>query len=89
MTNPAVYKLYKDADDGRTNRRISVSEAPDGTFALIVTEIYSNNSTGLEGDVPARGVGEAEVFESLEAANERAKVLYEENIHDGFLDVAE
>jgi hypothetical protein len=88
MTAPAVYKLYKDADDGRTHRRIAVSEDQEGTFALIVTEDYSNNSAGAElASSSGKAVGEAEVFPNLEVANDRAKEIYDENIRDGFLDV--
>ena len=33
-----------------------------------------------------RGVGETEVFPDIEIANDRAKEIYEENIHDGLVD---
>jgi hypothetical protein len=86
MTTPAVYKVYKDIDDGRTDRRVAVSEATDGTFALIVTETYSNATESSDGS-SAKAVGEAEVHATLEAANLRAKEIHDENIRDGFTDL--
>jgi len=84
----AVYKVYKDIDDGRTDRRVAVSEGTDGSFALIVTESYSNAAQIPEAP-PPKAVGEAEVHPTLEAANQRAKEIHEENIRDGFIDVVE
>lgn len=88
MSNLVVYKLHKDTDDGRTSRSISVSEDPNGKFALIVTDSYTNNSAESMTDEASRGrgVGETEVFPGIEIANNRAKEIYEENIHDGFVD---
>jgi hypothetical protein len=88
LSNPAVYKLYKDADDGRTSRSISISEDPNGKFALIVTDSYINTSTtsNVEDTSKGRAVGETEVFPDVETANQRAKQIYEENLHDGFVD---
>jgi hypothetical protein len=88
MSNPAVYKLYKDTDDGRTSRSISVSEDPNGQFALIVTDSYANTSaTSNVGDISkGRAVGETEVFPDVETANQRAKEIHEENVQDGFVD---
>jgi len=88
MSNPVVYKLHKDTDDGRTSRSISVSQDPNGKFALIVTDSYINNSPGSMTDeaLQGRGVGETEVFPDIEIANDRAKEIYEENIHDGLVD---
>jgi hypothetical protein len=88
MTTPAIYKLYKDADDGRTSRTISVSEDLNGKFALIVTDSYRNNSSGNTIDEPpqGRGVGEAELFQDVTTANDRAKEIHAENVFDGFVD---
>jgi hypothetical protein len=88
MSNPVVYKLHKDTDDGRTSRSISVSEDANGKFALTVTDSYANKAEGSEiDDAPnGHGVGETEVFPDLEIANNRAKEIYEENVHDGFVD---
>ena len=85
MLTPAVYKVYKDVDDGRTDRHVAVSECTDGTFALIVTETYSNSS-GSPDTSSAKAVGETAVHPNLEGANLRAKEIYEENIRDGFTD---
>jgi hypothetical protein len=86
MTTPAVYKVYKDVDDGRTDRRVAVSEGTDGTYVLIVTEAYSNAALGAD-DSSAKAVGEAEVHPTLEAANQRAAEIHDENIRDGFSEV--
>jgi hypothetical protein len=88
MSNPVAYKLHKDTDDGRTSRSISISEDPNGKFALIVTDSYTNNSAGSETDEASkgRGVGATEVFPDIEIANNRAKEIYEENVNDGFVD---
>jgi|NGEPerStandDraft_6_1074524.scaffolds.fasta_scaffold186816_2 hypothetical protein len=91
MTTAAIYKLYKDTSEGRTHRRIAVTEGTDGTFVLIVTEVYSNNSTDPEGDDPAmstgKAVGEVEVHPTVEEANARAKEIFDENVEDGFVDI--
>jgi len=85
MFSPAVYKVYKDVDDGRTDRHVAVSECADGNFALIVTETYSNSSE-IPDASSAKAVGETEVHPTLESANLRAKEIYEANIRDGFTD---
>jgi hypothetical protein len=88
MSNPAVYKLYKDTDDGRTSRSISVSEDPNGKFALIVTDSYANTATtSAVGDISkGRQSERPEVIPDVDTANQRAKEIHEENVQDGFVD---
>jgi hypothetical protein len=86
MTEPTedLYRMIRETSDGRAHRHINVSDN-----SVAVMELHMNDSTGLEGDVPARGdfrLTSIETLLSADRALTRAKQLYDESIDEGFVD---